>query len=76
MFTFFSFQSYYEEKHQLIILPIDTCFFFCYCRRPVEERVVHALGKAWHVEVNSWFVCLLKSQLLIKLSFLEKLLCK
>lgn len=24
------------------------------CRRPVEERVVHALGKAWHVE---HFVC-------------------
>lgn len=24
------------------------------CRRPIEERVVHALGKAWHVE---HFVC-------------------
>jgi len=23
------------------------------CRRPIEERVVHALGKAWHVEVGS-----------------------
>ena len=22
------------------------------CRRPIEERVVHALGKAWHVEVR------------------------
>lgn len=22
-----------------------------HCRRPIEERVVHALGKAWHVEV-------------------------
>jgi hypothetical protein len=21
-------------------------------RRPIEERVVHALGKAWHVEVS------------------------
>ena len=25
---------------------------FLHLRRPVEERVVHALGKAWHVEVN------------------------
>lgn len=23
------------------------------CRRPIEERVVHALGKTWHVEVCS-----------------------
>lgn len=23
-----------------------------YYRRPIEERVVHALGKAWHVEVT------------------------
>jgi len=23
------------------------------CRRPIEERVVHALGKAWHVEVSN-----------------------
>ncbi len=23
------------------------------CRRPIEERVVHALGKAWHVEVRT-----------------------
>ena len=22
------------------------------CRRPIEERVTHALGKAWHVEVG------------------------
>lgn len=22
------------------------------CRRPIEERVVHALGKTWHVEVR------------------------
>ena len=27
------------------------------CRRPIDERVVHALGKTWHVEV-SWPVCL------------------
>ena len=27
------------------------------CRRPIDERVVHALGKTWHVEV-SWSVCL------------------
>lgn len=26
-------------------------FMLCYVRRPVEDRVVHALGKAWHVEV-------------------------
>ena len=32
-----------KEVKQFLILPI---------RRPVEERVVHALGKAWHVEVN------------------------
>ena len=25
------------------------------CRRPIDERVVHALGKTWHVEV-SWSV--------------------
>jgi len=24
------------------------------CRRPIEERVVHALGKAWHVEVSNF----------------------
>ena len=25
-----------------------------YFRRPIEERVVHALGKTWHVEVSWW----------------------
>ena len=29
------------------------------CRRPIEERVVHALGKTWHVEVNDAFINLL-----------------
>lgn len=23
------------------------------CRRPIEERIVTALGKHWHVEVNT-----------------------
>ncbi|VDI38896.1 E3 ubiquitin-protein ligase HERC4 [Mytilus galloprovincialis] len=27
------------------------------CRRPIEERVVHALGKAWHVDGNYVFRC-------------------
>lgn len=31
----------------LLAMQCDTV-----CRRPIEERIVHALGKAWHVEVR------------------------
>jgi len=45
--------------HFLFAVVIQNAFLAFSCiipfrfRRPVEERVVHALGKAWHVEVSS-----------------------
>jgi len=41
---------YHKLNLRLTLVHVDTvrvCF-----RRPVEDRVVHALGKAWHPEVR------------------------
>lgn len=33
------------------------------CRRPIEGRVVNAMGKQWHVEVSS--TCIMQGQLIL-----------
>ena len=41
-------ELYCLRCHDMMGIPICGA-----CRRPIEERVVHALGKAWHVEVRT-----------------------
>ena len=43
---------------QFLVLYTGINLFY---RRPIEERVVHALGKAWHVEVMIYLIFLLFS---------------
>lgn len=44
------------------------------CRRPIEERVVTALGKNWHVEVSN-YMTLAKNNDFLNLKFRVSALC-